>query len=244
MTFEDWLLTATKSNGDLLSRTSVKRYTSGLKVVSDIMLTKKVISKHLENMNIYELDVAICLISQDADFIAKNKKGNKMYSNALKRYRLYKKMNTDIGILEVIEEVDINKDVTLKTTEKEVLIKARRGQGQYREDLLKKYCSKCIMTDIDIKQVLIASHIKPWAVCDNSERIDVNNGLILSATYDRLFDDGLITFDINGKIYISSMISNFNRSKLGLSAGKKYDIKYNSKMADYIKYHNEVIFIK
>ena len=110
-------------------------------------------------------------------------------------------------------------------------------------ELIKKYDHKCIMTEISINQVLIASHIKPWSVCNNDERIDVNNGFLLSATYDRLFDSGLITFDISGKIKISSMISKDNANKLSLSYGKKYNIKYNPQMYKYIQYHNEVIFV-
>jgi predicted restriction endonuclease len=166
-----------------------------------------------------------------------------MYSNALKRFRCYKFYNTDLGIQEAAAESLVKQDASLTETEKEVIVKARRGQGKFRDELIQKYDHKCIMTEISINQVLIASHIKPWSVCNNDERIDVNNGLLLSATYDRLFDSGLITFDINGKIKISSMISKDNANKLSLSYGKKYNIKYNPQMYKYIQYHNDVIFI-
>ena len=99
------------------------------------------------------------------------------------------------------------------------------------------------MTKVTISQVLVASHIKPWAICNNKERIDVNNGLLLSATYDRLFDSGLITFDKNGKLKISKLISKDNAEKLDIKTGTKYDIKYCYEMNSYLDYHNNVIFV-
>ena len=81
------------------------------------------------------------------------------------------------------------------------------------------------------------------AICNNKERIDVNNGLLLSATYDRLFDSGLITFDKNGKLKISKLISKDNAEKLDIKPGTKYDIKYCHEMDSYIEYHNNVIFV-
>lgn len=243
MTFEEWLRTATKRDGSLLSASTVKHYLDGFKITSKEMYNNKIIDKRLEDMNMYELELAISLIMIEPSFVAKDKKGNHMYSNSLKRFRCYRYLNTDIGIQEVVEETLVMENENLTKTEKEVIVKARRGQGKFRESLINKYDNRCIMTDISISQVLVASHIKPWVVCNNQERVDVNNGLLLSATYDRLFDSGLITFDINGKIKISSMISKENANKLNLTYGKKYNIKYHPEMNKYIKYHNEIIFV-
>ena len=207
------------------------------------MLEANVISKPLEDMDMYELDLSIALIMKNQLFIDKDEIGNKMYSNALKRYRCFKYLNTDIGIQEVTEEAIVKNDTTLTTTEKEIIVKARRGQGTYRDKLIKKYNHSCIMTKVTLSQVLVASHIKPWAICDNKERIDVNNGLLLSATYDRLFDSGLITFDKTGKLKISKLISKDNAKKLDIKSGTKYDIKYCQQMSKYLDYHNNVIFV-
>ena len=100
------------------------------------------------------------------------------------------------------------------------------------------------MTGIDIPQLLIASHIKPWSVCTNNERLCVENGLLLSATYDRLFDCGLITFDSGGKLSISSAIDGSNRIKLKLSNGSKFDIKMVPDMKSFLEYHNDIIFVQ
>lgn len=207
------------------------------------MFENGVIDKFLEDMDLHELDLAISIIFNTKSFIIKNTTGKKMYSNAIKRYRLYKFQNSDTGIQEIVEETIVMNNLSLSDTEKETIVKARRGQGLYRELLMKKYNNECIMTKINIKQVLIASHIKPWAVCDNAERIDVNNGLLLSATYDRLFDSELITFNVNGKLLISDLVSNDNARKLNIKKGTKYNIGFNSEMKKYLEYHNKYIFI-
>lgn len=243
MTFKDWLEKATKKNGDPLSPATVKHYLDGLKSTSLDMLNFKVIKKPLEDMDLCELDLSVEIILKNKDFLLKDDKGNQMYSNAIKRYRLYVFETSDRWEKEEKQLTDIKNNSSLNETEKEALIKSRRGQGKFRDSLFKKY-GKCIITDIDLDKVLVASHIKPWYLCDNNERLDENNGLLLSATYDRLFDAGLITFDHKGKIKISSMINNRNAKILGLRNGKIYDIKYCSAMDKYLDHHNTCIFIK
>ncbi len=73
-------------------------------------------------------------------------------------------------------------------------MKSRVGQGDFRKSLIEKYDGKCVVTGIDLTKLLIASHIKPWRISDNKERLSSENGLLLSANLDKLFDSGLITF--------------------------------------------------
>ena len=217
MTFEQWLKEIyLKSNGKPLSTSSVEKYKRGLSTTSMEMLKKGIIRKPLEEMELMELDLAISIIMNTKSFIDKDIKGDRMYSNSLKRYRCYVYHNADFGKKEVEEIENLQKDIKLTETEKETLIKARKGQGLFRDKLKEKYNNRCIITDINISQVLIASHIKPWAVSNNEERLSVDNGLLLSATFDRLFDSGLITFKKDGTILISNLISKDNIKKLHL----------------------------
>lgn len=244
MNFEQWLKEMYKKvDGEPLSKRSIDHYISGLSVVSDDMLREGIINKPLEEMNLMELDLGISIIMKTPSFIKKDTKGNKMYSNSLKRYRCYIYYNTDLGKKEIEEIENLQKDKKLTETEKETLIKARKGQGLFRDKLKEKYNNRCIITDINISQVLIASHIKPWAVSNNEERLSVDNGLLLSATFDRLFDSGLITFKKDGTILISNLISKDNIEKLHLIEGQVYDIKYNPGMDEYLNYHNDVIYV-
>ena len=106
-------------------------------------------------------------------------------------------------------------------TEREQLIKQRIGQDVFRDALLKYWKNCCALTSIDIPEMLKASHIKPWAACDNDgDRLNVYNGLLLSANYDALFDKGLITFDDRGHIIYSNRLSSSQIQDIGSSKFK------------------------
>lgn len=87
----------------------------------------------------------------------------------------------------------------IEITERLALAKARIGQGKFK-DAVSKIMSACPFTGISDLSLLRASHIKPWAVCNNHERLDGQNGLMLSPHLDALFDKGLISFDDDGKM--------------------------------------------
>lgn len=81
-------------------------------------------------------------------------------------------------------------------TEREALIKARIGQGKFRSDLVKVWRrgERCVLTGLEVPELLVASHIKPWRESTNEERLDPMNGLLLSAHVDKLFDRYLMSF--------------------------------------------------
>ena len=128
-----------------------------------------------------------------------------------------------------------------KRTEIETLIKARQGQGSFRQKLLKLY-PICPLTDLDVQSLLIASHIKPWSVCNNNERLDPFNGLMLAPNIDALFDKGLITFDTDGTIKIHPTIDPENQERLGISRDMKLKIEPESEK--YFEYHRNHVFQK
>lgn len=79
-------------------------------------------------------------------------------------------------------------------------------QQKFREEVLKKYNQKCLLCEIDIVELLIASHIKGYSHCERLEEASsTNNGLLLCAHHDALFDKGIISFDLLGKIIVSSL---------------------------------------
>lgn len=226
-----------------LSESSVYKYTRAVNSISNDMNNINVIHKGLMSMNLLELDLAICNILNNDDFIKKNTKGNNMYSNSLKQFRYFVldtvgDYEAESEMIKFIDEKDIS------TTEKMQLIKSRVGQGTYRKQLLKKYDNKCIVTGINKESILIASHIKPWSACSNKEKIDIENGFILSPNMDKLFDGGLITFDRNGKMKISSFISDENRKKLYISSEVKAELRASNVLLQYLEYHRDVLFIK
>ena len=69
----------------------------------------------------------------------------------------------------------------------------------------------CPFTMINDERLLRASHIKPWVVSNDKEKLDPKNGLTLSPTYDVLFDRGFISFQDNGNLMVSPFISPMNQ---------------------------------
>lgn len=101
------------------------------------------------------------------------------------------------------------------TTEAERLVVQRIGQNIFRDRLIDYWQSRCPLTGITDKALLRASHIVPWKDCtSNAERLDVHNGLLLSALWDAAFDRGLVTFNYEGVPEFSSALSVIARSAL------------------------------
>ena len=150
--FDNWLKETSK-----LSDSSVYKYSHAINTISREMMERKVIAKPLKDMELYEIDLAISLIFCDEYFITKNEIGNKMYSNALKWFRSYVESNVFDVVAAKIEERKISENFHISTTERESIVKARIGQGKFREQLLAKYGS-CIISGIDISKALVASN--------------------------------------------------------------------------------------
>lgn len=236
--FSIWMQSHTR-----LSASSIYKYTRAIITISNDMLDLHVIYKNLLDMSLHELDIAIMNTLSHPDFIKKNKTGNKMYSNSLKQYRYFclDTSDSDEAYENIVQSLN---ESSLTQTEKESIIKARIGQGQYRKGLLNKYEHRCIVTGIDNAKILMASHIKPWSVCLNHERIDSENGLLLSANLDRLFDSGLITFDKNGKLYISSFVGKENQKRLNISENIYVNLKASLRLIEYMQYHQDILFVR
>jgi len=107
------------------------------------------------------------------------------------------------------------------STERKGLVTSRVGQGAYRKRIIHRWEYKCAVTGFSKLDILIASHIVPWAEANDNERLDVDNGLLLSPTYDALFDRNLISFENNGKIILSDAIDTKAYEKIGVTGKEK-----------------------
>ncbi len=121
-----------------------------------------------------------------------------------------------------------------ETTRKQ-LINARIGQGDYRRELDREWDSKCAVLGISNRSVLRASHAKPWKLANNAERLDKNNGLLLAAHLDALFDVGLITFASTGQMLIADELPQSDRDALNLGGALRK--KPSPELADYLNFH-------
>ncbi len=133
---------------------------------------------------------------------------------------------------------DIPQGIVGETKVREV--KTRVNQSVFRQIVLANYDGKCALTGIDLSELLVASHIIPWA--DNvQERLNPENGICLSSLYDKAFDKGLISFTNDQHIIFSV--------RLKANVGKDYYAKYfepveNAKLVTPRKYHINPQFLE
>lgn len=122
-------------------------------------------------------------------------------------------------------------------TERKGLVTSRVGQGYYRQKIIERWEGKCPVSGISIIPILIASHIVPWSQSNDEEKLDVNNGILLSPNVDALFDKCLISFKNDGSILISGKISIEDRVALGLN--DTIEIPVSERMMPYLERHRK-----
>lgn len=136
----------------------------------------------------------------------------------------------------------ISRPTLKESTLQSEIRRARQGQGVYRDKLLAE-CPFCPITMINDERLLIASHIKPWAVATNKERVDHKNGFILSPLYDKLFDRGFMTFTEDRKIILSNWISPANKKRLGIVEGQFVQmLPLDDERQAYMEFHRSSVF--
>lgn len=91
------------------------------------------------------------------------------------------------------------------TTEVFANAKLRRGQEYFRDVVLNNFDGRCGVTQLGVRELLVASHILPWG-SHPQERLNVRNGLCLSRLHDAAFDRGLIAFDAKLKLVLSPQL--------------------------------------
>jgi hypothetical protein len=139
----------------------------------------------------------------------------------------------------IIENEDLTK------TEKETLVKARRGQGKFRALVLGREV-KCRVTGVDKPEHLIASHIKPWRSASNGERLDPENGFMLTPSIDHLFDKGFISFENDGKILLADIVDRVSMERMGVigeSVPKNIGV-LTSGQKEYLNWHRDSLLLR
>lgn len=128
-------------------------------------------------------------------------------------------------------------------------VKTRVNQNIFRQIVLANYSSKCAITGIDIPDLLVASHIIPWAK-NEEERLNPENGICFSALYDKAFDKGYISISNNFRIVISNALKKkenkgYYNKHFGYLEGSEILLpkKYLPRK-DFLQFHEDMIFKK
>jgi hypothetical protein len=130
--------------------------------------------------------------------------------------------------------------VSLQETTRETIVQSRIGQGQFRLSLI-AYWQGCSVTGCSQVEILKASHIKPWRDCTNDERLNVYNGLLLLPNLDACFDIGFVSFSNEGKILISSQLSDTALAQLGIKRDMELS-KIEQEHKGFLDYHRQKVF--
>lgn len=137
------------------------------------------------------------------------------------------------SVLQDIAQVQQSEAVA--ETTREALINARLGQGKFRQDLIDRFGGACAVTGCRFLPLLRASHIKAWSECTNAERLDPDNGLLLTANLDALFDRGLISFSDEGALIPSKQLPRDVLAHLGPL--EKLPLSLSPEQRRYLAHH-------
>jgi hypothetical protein len=108
-------------------------------------------------------------------------------------------LNDDLDLWERRLEAAVETDTWLPPTDRDQIVRARRGQGLFKDRVM-QIEQRCRVTHVTNPVHLIASHCKQWRDSDNEERLNGENGLLLTPSIDHLFDRGFIGFEGDGPI--------------------------------------------
>lgn len=137
----------------------------------------------------------------------------------------------------------IEADAEIPPTEREALVMARRGQGKFRQQVT-LIEDRCRITKVEKPEHLRASHCKPWRDSSNQERLDGENGLLLTPTIDHLFDRGFISFESNGDLLVSPVAHKVSLERMGVASGRKTNVgAFSSGQKNYLEFHRTSVFL-
>ena len=141
-------------------------------------------------------------------------------------------------------EKDIEIDPNVRETERQSIIRARVGQGLFKERV-SKIETKCRVTGVENPVHLIASHCKPWRDSTNEERLNGENGLLLTPSIDHLFDRGFIGFKNNGNLIISPVAHRPSLQRMGIEMMNGQNVGgFSDGQKTFLDFHRSAVFLQ
>jgi len=151
-----------------------------------------------------------------------------------------------IGLAEWEEhEMDrVRADETVTETVRKAIVMARRGQGLFKRRVMELETA-CRITGVSKIDHLRASHCKPWRDSNNEERLDGENGLLLTPNADHLFDRGFIGFEDNGDVLISPVAHRDSLRRMGLKLDRVVNVgSFSSGQRRFLEFHRDSVLLK
>ena len=120
------------------------------------------------------------------------------------------------------------------------LLSARRGLGVYRE-AVERHEQSCRLTGLLDRRHLRARHIKPWRDCNDREKLDGANGLLLSPHVDQLFERGLVSFSDSGDLLVARQLNPAVLQAWGITLPRNVGA-FEPSQCSYLEWHRQQVF--
>ena len=150
----------------------------------------------------------------------------------------------DIDLWERQLEQQIAAAPDIPETERRALVRARIGQGLFK-DRVTRIEARCRITGVDNLAHLRASHCKPWRDSTNEERLNGENGLLLTPSIDHLFDRGFIGFEDNGRLIISPVAHHLSLERMGIDTQNAVNVgSFSSGQKAFLEFHRNSVLLQ
>ena len=150
----------------------------------------------------------------------------------------------DLDAWETQLEQRVIADGSIPETDRLALVRARNGQGIFR-DRVAQLEKRCRITGVDNPAHLVASHCKPWRDASNAERLDGQNGLLLTPSIDHLFDRGFISFENCGRLIISPVAHHLSLQRMGVRVDEPVNVgSFSIGQKRYLEFHRDAILLQ
>jgi hypothetical protein len=141
-------------------------------------------------------------------------------------------------------EAQVEADPRVRDTERAALIRASRGQGLFKDRVM-AIESCCRITGVDNPVHLVASHCKPWRDSTNEERLNGENGLLLTPRIDHLFDRGFIGFEDSGALIISPVAHRQSLARMGVETEGIVNVGgFSEGQRRFLDFHRNAVLLR
>ena len=133
---------------------------------------------------------------------------------------------------------------SIRDTEREAIIRARRGQGLFKQRVM-LIEAKCRITGVENPVHLVASHCRPWRDSTNDQRLDGENGLLLTPSVDHLFDRGFIGFEDSGDLIVSPVAHLPSLARMGIETRRVLNVGgFTEGQRAYLDFHRNAVLLR
>lgn len=150
----------------------------------------------------------------------------------------------DLDVWERRLEEQVETDTSVQETDREAIIRARCGQGLFKQRVM-RIETHCRITGVDNPAHLLASHCKPWRDSSNEERLNGENGLLLTPSIDHLFDRGFIGFEDSGNLIISPVAHKSSLYRMGVETDRLINVgTFTEGQRQFLDFHRNAVLLR